>query len=62
MHWIIWNIAVQYNKHCQLSSMDQPQGMVHKKEFIRWMEATGLVSEFEVIIREHLCPPKNYGQ
>ena len=30
----------------------------HKNEFIRRMEATGLVSKFEVIIREHLCPPE----
>ena len=30
----------------------------HKNEFIRRMEATGLVSEFEVIIREHLRPPE----
>jgi len=30
----------------------------HKNEFIHWMEATGLVSEFEVIIQECLRPAK----
>jgi len=31
----------------------------HKNEFIHWMEATGLVSKFEVIIWEHLRPAKD---
>ena len=58
--------ALDHLKHCSAVQQKLPTEFdgsankvwLHKNKLIHQMEATGLVYKFEVIIQEHLCPPK----